>query len=182
MLLLNKYMVQISCGVLLWGGQYEYVWQWGFYCHKSWSFLSLLLEQWERFQYQGRDYCAWGVLYCASGLSIESLHVFGDSKVVIGLVKEWSELDPPMLINWMNRIRLLIGRFCEATFFHIYRENNGVANALLKVGHRYLSREILCYAYFNDNLQRNIKIDLHKFSFLMQILLFPYYHISVQMS
>lgn len=40
-----------------------------------------------------------GVLYCAKWLSIETMDVFKDSKVVIEWVMEISTFDPPMFLN-----------------------------------------------------------------------------------
>lgn len=81
---------------------------------------------------------------------------FIESKVVIDWAQEKSSSGPPMIINWKNRIRFLIGRFRGLTFYHINEEHNGVVDTLSKVGHRYLLEDILYY--FNDNLKRNRKI------------------------
>lgn len=77
----------------------------------------------------------WGVLFCVKWLSLESLDVFGDTKVVIEWVNERSTLNPPMLSNWMSRIRELIGQFILVTFTHIYKEMNKTTNTLSKKGH-----------------------------------------------
>lgn len=85
------------------------------------------------------------------------MDVFSDSKVVIDLAMKCLFFDPPMLIIWMKRIRLPIDIFWGVIFSHIYKEHNGVANALSKLGHKYLPWKIMygnfrCYILHVNNL------------------------------
>ena len=79
----------------------------------------------------------WTFLYFVEWLSIETIVVYEDSKAVIDRANEMHTFNLPMLINWINKIKELIGHFSGMTLIHIYKELNNVDNKLSKKGHIY---------------------------------------------
>jgi len=78
----------------------------------------------------------WGLLYCARWLDIDSIHIFGDSRVVIEWINRKATFAPPYLQKRMHRILVLMNAFLRISFNHIYREHNYSADLLSKKGIR----------------------------------------------
>ena len=74
----------------------------------------------------------WGLLWFASQLSINTLWVSRDSKVLIEHLKKGSSLDPGRMVTWMEQIKVLRDSFSSIYFQHIFRENNSQADMLSK--------------------------------------------------
>jgi ribonuclease HI len=74
----------------------------------------------------------WALLTLASRLSIYSILVQGDSKIIIDWLKEKGRLQVVKLECWKLRIKNLIGLFQPISFTHVYREDNEVADRLSK--------------------------------------------------
>jgi hypothetical protein len=65
-------------------------------------------------------------------LGLDHLQVFGDSKIVIDWLNCRGNLQVTSLVGWKDRILELAKSFSTLRFAHIYREENGVADALSK--------------------------------------------------
>jgi ribonuclease HI len=74
----------------------------------------------------------WASLILATRLGIDHLQVFGDSKIVIDWLNYRGNLQVTSLVGWMDRILELTKSFNTIRFDHIYREENGEADALSK--------------------------------------------------
>jgi hypothetical protein len=59
-----------------------------------------------------------------SRLTIQTLHVRGDSKIIIEWLSGKGDLNVVSLDGWKLRIRGLINQFQQITFSHVYREYN----------------------------------------------------------
>jgi len=75
---------------------------------------------------------AWVLLSLASWLSIQEIHVLGDSKIIIEWLQEKVHLQVVTLDCWKDRITVLIKQFHKITFAHVYREDNKVVDSLSK--------------------------------------------------
>jgi len=75
---------------------------------------------------------AWALLTLASWLSIQSIQVQGDSKVIIDWLKGKGRLQVVILDCWKLKLRRLIDLFHHISFAHVYREDNEMADRLSK--------------------------------------------------
>jgi ribonuclease HI len=76
---------------------------------------------------------AWALLTVASRLSIQSLHVMGDSKIVIDWLRGKGRLQVISLDCWKDNLIALIASFQKVSFSHVYREDNQMADSLSKL-------------------------------------------------
>jgi len=76
---------------------------------------------------------AWATIILAKRLSIQDLHLMGESMIVINWLKGRGTLQVAILESWKNRIIDLLPFFKSIYFPHIYRENNIVADDLSKL-------------------------------------------------
>ena len=76
----------------------------------------------------------WALLLSTHMTGIPSLHVYGDSSVVINWAraKAKSSLSPPKLLYWCRETRKLCTHFLALSFDHIYSEHNQEADRLSK--------------------------------------------------
>jgi ribonuclease HI len=74
----------------------------------------------------------WASLILETRLGIDHLQVFGDSKIVIDWLNCRGNLQVTSLVGWKDRILELAKSFNTIRFAHIYREENGVVDALSK--------------------------------------------------
>jgi ribonuclease HI len=74
----------------------------------------------------------WALLPLASHLSIQELHVLGDSKIIIDWLKGKGRLQVVSLDCWMDSISILINLFHNLSFAHVYRIDNQEANSQSK--------------------------------------------------
>jgi len=74
----------------------------------------------------------WATLTLASQLNITESKVFGDSIIVIDLLKRKGNLQVLTLDCWKERIRDLSKLFSLITFSHIYRDSNKEADPFSK--------------------------------------------------
>jgi ribonuclease HI len=64
---------------------------------------------------------AWALLIVASRLSIQSLHVMGDSKIVINWLRGKGRLQVILLDCWKDNLITLIASFQKVSFSHVYK-------------------------------------------------------------
>ena len=72
----------------------------------------------------------WGLLYCTKKLGIDTLHILGDSHVVIEWLNGHSYFNLPFLFNQIRRIARLKSMFKHTICVHVYMELNFVADTL----------------------------------------------------
>jgi hypothetical protein len=75
---------------------------------------------------------AWATLHLASRLNIDTLLLYGDSRIVIDWLKNKGKLQVTALLGWKDRIMQLQSTFSKLNFKHTYRENNKEADLLSK--------------------------------------------------
>ena len=74
----------------------------------------------------------WALLVVAKEFGIPSLHIRGDSSIIINRVKGRSALSSLNLDGWCQNIRHLESSFLSFDFSHVYREYNKKADGLSK--------------------------------------------------
>jgi ribonuclease HI len=74
----------------------------------------------------------WASLLLASRLNITSLHLYGDSHIVIDWLNNKNKLQVVSLFGWKARIRHLQSFFNMLSFKHIYRDSNKEVDSLSK--------------------------------------------------
>ena len=72
----------------------------------------------------------WALLYFPQGLGLPSLHIFGDSSVIINWASNKATLSSLELDHWCDNIRHLFNCFLYLDIQHVYRERNQRANGL----------------------------------------------------
>jgi ribonuclease HI len=75
---------------------------------------------------------AWATLFLASKLNLDTLMLFGDSRIIIDWLKNKCKLQVTTLLGWKDRMRQLQSSFIKLNFKHIYRESNKEADSLSK--------------------------------------------------
>jgi ribonuclease HI len=75
---------------------------------------------------------SWAMLTLASRLSLQSIHILGDSKIIIDWLHRKGRLQVISLNCWKDKIMALINSFQKISFDHVYREENQVADSLSK--------------------------------------------------
>ena len=76
----------------------------------------------------------------AKSLGAESVIVQGDSQLIINQVNGMCEAKEDRMKKYLNKVRLLVKKFKEASFVQLPREENIEADALAKVA---LAREAM---------------------------------------
>ena len=71
-------------------------------------------------------------LKLAKSLGAESVIVHGDSQFIINQVNGMCEAKESQMKKYLNKVRLLVKKFKEASFVQLLREENMEANALAK--------------------------------------------------
>ena len=74
----------------------------------------------------------WTLLHCAKCMGLPSLHIHGDSAVIINWFNHRSALSLLSLDGWCQCIRELETDFIQISASHIYREHNTMADAYPK--------------------------------------------------
>ena len=75
-----------------------------------------------------------GLLYFYFFFNIQSVSIFGDSKVMVDFVLGKIHISNPQLAGWMNRIVFLWERMVGCSIQHINRAQNKKADSLSKEG------------------------------------------------
>ena len=75
---------------------------------------------------------AWTTLFLAEHLTIDVIHVIGDSKIIIEWLKDRGKLQIAFLMGWIDIIKMLKNLFREIHFTHVYKELNMDAYFLSK--------------------------------------------------
>jgi ribonuclease HI len=75
---------------------------------------------------------AWATLLLASRLNLDTLLLFGDSRIIIDWLKNKIKLQVTTLFGWKERIKQLQSSFIKLNFKHTYRENNKEVDSLSK--------------------------------------------------
>jgi ribonuclease HI len=88
---------------------------------------------------------AWALLTLANRLSLKTIHVMGDSKIIIDWLRRKGQLQVLSLDCWKDSITGLISTFQKISFDHVYREENQAADSLSKLA---LTREPGKLTYF----------------------------------
>jgi ribonuclease HI len=76
---------------------------------------------------------AWALLTLASRLSMQSLHVLGDSKIIIEWLRGKGRLQVITLDCWKDNIITLTSSFQKISFSHVYRKDNHLVDILSKL-------------------------------------------------
>ena len=80
----------------------------------------------------------WALMNFAAATGLHSLHVCGDSSVIINWANDEATLSALDLDYWCDNITELKSSFLSLDFRHVYREHNKNADCL--------SKEVLCIA------------------------------------
>jgi hypothetical protein len=104
---------------------------------------------------------AWALLTLASQLSILTIHVHVDSKVIIDWLRGKGCLQVVTLDYWKHILRGLIDLFHSISFAHVYREDNEVANNLSKKALLKEPRKIYYYQCVEDHQGPQLSLDLY---------------------
>ena len=78
------------------------------------------------------------LLYLARRNSLDKIHIFGDSQLVINQASSKYQLMNLELAMILQDVNMITDGFDYVSFNHIYRERNSSADALAKVGGRIL--------------------------------------------
>ena len=88
---------------------------------------------WDRVQIQDQNSLHFGrFIYMAKSYGLPSLHIHGDSSVIINWFNRRSSLSSLALDGWCHNIRDLESCFIQLDAIHIYREYNEMADGLSK--------------------------------------------------
>ena len=74
----------------------------------------------------------WALLYFTVAIGIPTLHVFGDSFVVINWENDKAALSALDLVYWCDNITVLKSSFLSLEFQYVYNEHNKRADCLSK--------------------------------------------------
>ena len=74
----------------------------------------------------------WALLYFSMGMGLPSLHIFGDSLVIINWENNKASLSSLELGHWCESIRHMIDSFPLLDIRHVYREYNMRVDSLSK--------------------------------------------------
>ena len=74
----------------------------------------------------------WSLLHYARTLGIDTIHIAGDSRIIVEWFAGKMKLEAVHLTQWMDRILELKRQFLEISIQHIYREINHEADLLSK--------------------------------------------------
>ena len=88
---------------------------------------------------------AWVLLTLANRLSLKTIHIMGDFKIIIDWLLGKGQLQVLSLDCWKDSITGLITTFQNISFDHVYREENPAADSLSKLA---LTREPGKLTYF----------------------------------
>ena len=94
---------------------------------------------------------AWALLTVASKRSIQSLHVMGDSKIVIDWLRGKGRIQVISLDCWKDNLIALISSFQKVSFSHVYREDNQMAKSLSKLALTMDPRKLIYYHCIEAN-------------------------------
>jgi hypothetical protein len=75
---------------------------------------------------------AWATLHLAFRINIDTLFLYGDSRIVIDWLNNKGKLQVSALLGWKDRIRQLQSNFRKLSFKHTYREYNKEFDLLSK--------------------------------------------------
>jgi hypothetical protein len=103
----------------------------------------------------------WGLLFVAASLSLNSMMVIGDSKVMIDSTEEEANLNILHLGPWKEKMWRLKHSFERLKFMHLHRIYNIVADQLSK-------KALNCsygWIYFEKLVQATMQIDFPCFNF-----------------
>jgi hypothetical protein len=104
---------------------------------------------------------SWALLTLASQLSILTIHVHGDSKVIIDWLRGKGRLQVVTLDYWKHRLRGLIDLFHSISFAHVYREYNEVVDNLSKQALLKEPGKIYYYECVEDHQGPQLSLDLY---------------------
>jgi len=103
----------------------------------------------------------WGLLFLAASLSLNSMMVIGDSKVMIDRIKEEANMNILHLGPWKENMWRLKDSFERIKFMHVHRIYNTVADQISK-------KALNCscgWIYFDKLVQGTLHIYFHYFNF-----------------
>jgi len=103
---------------------------------------------------------AWALLTLASRLSIQSLHLIGDSKIIIDWMRDKGWLQVISLDCWKERVRALITYFQKITFDHVFREGNREAD-LSKLALQKIPGKLTYYQCIEMHEGPHLSLDLY---------------------
>jgi ribonuclease HI len=104
---------------------------------------------------------AWALLTLASRLSIQSLHLIGDSKIIIDWMNDKGGLQVISLDCWKERVRALINSFQKISFDHVFREGNREADSLSKLALQKLPGKLTYYHCIEKHEGPRLSLDLY---------------------
>ena len=77
----------------------------------------------------------WALLHFAKAIGIPTLHVYGDSYVIINWTNDKETLSALDLDCWCDNIMDMNAFFLSLNFHHVFREHNKRADSLSKEAH-----------------------------------------------
>ena len=103
---------------------------------------------------------AWTTLFLAKRLTIDVIHVIGDSKIIIEWLKDRGKLQIAFLMGWIDIIKMLKNLFREIHFTHVYRELNMEADFLSKKALSNTEGKLECSWWVDGNEGPTLSINL----------------------
>jgi ribonuclease HI len=104
---------------------------------------------------------SWATLTLASRLSLPSIHILGDSKIIIEWLRGKGRLQVISLDCWKDKIMALISSFQKISFDHVYREENQVADCLSKQALTIDPGKLTFYQCIEEHEGPHISLDLY---------------------
>ena len=74
----------------------------------------------------------WVILLLSNHLKSDGIQIYGDSKVLIDWDSNDNNVNILPILTWMKNIILLISKFKDIYFSHVYRKQNQLADPLSK--------------------------------------------------
>jgi ribonuclease HI len=104
---------------------------------------------------------AWALLTLANRLSIQSMHLIGDSKIIIDWMRGKGRLHVISLDCWKERVSALISSFQKITFDHVFREGNREADNLSKLALQKTPGKLTYYQCIEMHEGPHLFLDLY---------------------
>lgn len=94
---------------------------------------------------------AWALLTLTNRLSIQWMHLIGNSKIIIDWMCGKGRLQVISLDCWKERVSILISSFQKITFDYVYREGNREADNLSKLVLQKTPRKLTYYQCYEKH-------------------------------
>ena len=81
---------------------------------------------------KGELLALWIILFLARHLNLDDICIYGDSKVFVDWEEKRNNVNILHLSVWMKHTRLLMEKFKNISFFHIFQDQNHLVGSLSK--------------------------------------------------